>query len=374
MLTKAAKYSEEIKMLTNKTTIQREHEFALCHEHILELTNEERSLVADALAGLPPINVSSCKDDLITEVELRSRHLPDRLARQLIHFRKHSNDNGFLLFRNLPIDDNLPLTPDDGGISREKTSYMSEYVLLAIMLHLGEPIAYADEKDGTLIQNICPLRGMEEAQENCGCTFLEFHTEDAFHPHKPDFIGLLCLKPDHDHIAATAAASIRRAISLVPSKAQEILRQPLYRIRLSSSFKSGNGKTVFSDYSPVLSGDMLEPELSVDFYGMEASTPSGQLALKILEEALLKVAVEHRLLAGDLMIIDNRVAAHARTAFQPRHDGEDRWLQRLFVVHDFRRSRASRPHDSHVCVSLPIEFSNRDLDKSNNQLTIQRER
>jgi len=350
-------------MITEKYAIHRAQEFALGHDYVIELTNEDRLLMEAAFDELPSINVSSWGDDLITEVELRSRYIPEYLARRLIHFRKSSNDYGMLLIRNLPIDHTLPPTPDDGGISREKTSYMSEYVLLATMLHLGEPIAYADEKNGALIQNICPVAGKEEAQENCGSAYLEFHTEDAFHPHKPDFIGLLCLKPDHDHIAATAAASIRQALTLVPSKMQDILRQPLYRIRLSSSFTSDTNQALFSEWLPVLSGDALEPELSVDFYGMEATTLAGQLALKELEGALLKVAVEHRLVTGDLMIVDNRVAAHARTAFRPKYDGQDRWLQRLFVVHDFRRSSASRPRNSHICTPLPIEFYHRGLGK-----------
>lgn len=348
-------------MITEKYAIRMEQEFTLCHDYTLDLTNEERLLIEAAFDGLPPINVHSCGEELITEIELRSRLFPDRLARQLIHFRKRSNDNGMLLIRNLPIDHTLPPTPNDGGLSREKVSSLSEYILLATMLYLGEPIAYADEKNGALIQNICPVSGKEEAQENCGSTYLEFHTEDAFHPHKPDFLGLLCLKPDHDHVAATAAASIRRALALVPSKVQTLLRQPLYRIRLSSSFTSDINQKIFSECMPVLSGDLLEPDLSVDFYGMEAITPSGQLALKILEEALLEVTVEHRLMTGDLMIVDNRVAAHARTAFKPRYDGQDRWLQRLFVVHDFRRSKASRRRDSHICAALPIEFAHRDL-------------
>ncbi|BCL84576.1 L-asparagine oxygenase [Ktedonobacteria bacterium brp13] len=350
-------------MLTDTRTILSASEYDPHPDHVLELTDEERSLVEVALEGLPSIDVCVPDENLLTEVELRSRHLPDRLVRQLIDFRKKSNEYGMLLIRNLPIDQCLSPTPDDGGVAREKTSYLSEYVLLAQMFHLGEPIGYADEKGGALIQNICPVRGKEEAQENCGSTYLEFHTEDAFHPHKPDFVGLLCLKPDHDHSAITAAASIRRALSLIPSKAQDILRQPLYRIRLSSSFLPDSMQAAYSDNMPVLTGDVLEPEMSVDFYGMEAQTLSGQLALKMLEDALLQVAAEYRLMQGDLMIVDNRVAAHARTAFQPRHDGQDRWLQRLFVVHDFRSSRASRPRNSHICTPLPIEFSHRDLDK-----------
>jgi L-asparagine oxygenase len=120
---------------------------------------------------------------------------------------------------------------------------------------------------------------------------------------------------------------------------------------------------VLSQPLPVLAGDILEPELSVDFYGMEAMTHPARLALKTLEAALLKVTVESRLERGDLLIIDNRTAAHARTSFQPRYDGQDRWLQRLFAVHDFRRSRASRPGGSHICTPLPIEFFHTDLGK-----------
>ncbi|HEY7420118.1 MAG TPA: TauD/TfdA family dioxygenase [Ktedonobacteraceae bacterium] len=345
-------------MLLSKTMTYVEHDCDVNHNHILQLTEEEHSRLRTAFEDLPSINVHAWEDELITEVELRSKYIPDHLAKLLIQFRKHSNDEGMLLIRNLPIDHYLPPTPDGGGVSLEKTSYISEYTLLAIMLHLGEPIAYEDEKNGMLIQNICPVRGKEEAQENTGSTYLEFHTEDAFHPYRPDFIGLLCLKPDHERIAATAAASIRRALSMLPGKTQELLRQPLYRIRLSSSFTSD---TVFSQQLPVLWGDVLEPNISVDFYGMEALTFPAQLALKTLEEALLKVTISHRLVTGDLMIVDNRVAAHARTAFPPRYDGQDRWIQRLFVVHDFRRSRASRPRGSHICIPLSIEFSSMDL-------------
>jgi len=345
-------------MLLSKPKTSVEHDCNVNREHILQLTEEEHSRLRMVLEDLPSINVHAWEDELITEAELRSKHIPDHLAKLLIQFRKHSNDDGMLLIRNLPIDHHLPPTPDGGGVSLEKTSYISEYTLLAIMLYLGEPIAYEDEKNGMLIQNICPVRGKEEAQENTGSTYLEFHTEDAFHPYRPDFIGLLCLRPDHDRIAATAAASIRRALSMLPGKTQELLRQPLYRIRLSSSFTSD---TVFSQQLPVLGGDVLEPNLSVDFYGMEALTASAQLALKSLEKALLKVAIAHKLVTGDLMIVDNRVAAHARTAFPPRYDGQDRWLQRLFVVHDFRRSRASRPRGSHICIPLSIEFSSMDL-------------
>jgi L-asparagine oxygenase len=46
--------------------------------------------------------------------------------------------------------------------------------------------------------------------------------------------------------------------------------------------------------------------------------------------------------------VDNRVTVHGRTAFQPRYDGRDRWLQRTFALADLRRSRGYRPNDGYV--------------------------
>ena len=45
---------------------------------------------------------------------------------------------------------------------------------------------------------------------------------------------------------------------------------------------------------------------------------------------------------GDLLAVDNHRAVHGRTAFTPRFDGTDRWLQRAFVVDDLSPSRDER--------------------------------
>ena len=45
---------------------------------------------------------------------------------------------------------------------------------------------------------------------------------------------------------------------------------------------------------------------------------------------------------GDLLIVDNNLAVHGRTPFEPRFDGTDRWLQRTFVVTDLAPSAHER--------------------------------
>jgi L-asparagine oxygenase len=70
-----------------------------------------------------------------------------------------------------------------------------------------------------------------------------------------------------------------------------------------------------------------------------------------LGEALTEVRRTLILEPGDLAFVDNRLALHGRTGFTPRYDGRDRWLQRIFVHRDFRRSWELRPGDGHVLAS-----------------------
>jgi len=322
----------------------------------VHLEDQEQHLVRQIAQELPTIDVGSLDDDaLLTTIALASKRIPERLARTLIMFRKNSNDYGTLLFRNLPIDEMLPSTPADGRICRCKTTSISESSLALLMMWLGEPIGYLDEKEGALIQNVCPVQGQENRQENTGSVYLEFHTEDGFHPFKPDFVGLLCLKSDHHHVARTGTASIRKILAHLDEETIAWLRKPLYHIRLASSFTKDLTTVKYSSVLPILSGNDGEPELCMDGHAMEATIPEAQHAMDTLEAALKAALFEVVLLPGDLLIVDNRVAAHTRTAFQPQYDGNDRWLQRMFVVQDFRRSHISRPAGSHVCLPLMVE-------------------
>jgi L-asparagine oxygenase len=327
------------------------------NEPILVLTDLEHRAVKELIESLPVLShPDEITDELLNQVELCQKSMPSRLAHALISFKRTPHRTGNLIIRNLPTDPVLPPTPSDAKPSRTKTSSFSEYSLLLSMLFLGEPISFLDEKDGVLIQNICPVKGQEKKQENVGSCYLEFHTEDGFHPYKPDYLGLICLRPDHDGIAKTTAASVRNVVQWLPVRAMELLRQPLFRLRLSTSFGS-NGEPVYSKPGSILSGHWLEPDLCIDYFLMEALTPEARWAFELLKELLLKVVVEHALRPGDLMIVDNRMAAHGRTSFTPCYDGADRWLQRMFVLQDFRRTAASRGTGGHKCAPLSVEWA-----------------
>jgi len=301
------------------------------------LSEAEQTELRQVLATVPMFDVFNPDPNIFHWAFQAALQLPKRVLSALMEFRLRGNDWGTLLIKGLPIDSPLPLTPKDGRPSPEKTTRISEGVLLSVMSVIGQPISYQDEKEGALIQDVIPVQGKEEAQENTGSSFLEFHTEDGFHPLRPDFVALLGLRPDHERVARTATASIRQVLHKLPAHAIELLRQPLYKIRASSSFG-----IIWSRALPVLSGHLLDPDMVIDFYLMEALTAEAEWALGLLKRYLLQAAISVVLDAGDLILIDNLLAAHARTGFVARYDGYDRWLQRAFAVRDGRRLQAYR--------------------------------
>jgi L-asparagine oxygenase len=67
-------------------------------------------------------------------------------------------------------------------------------------------------------------------------------------------------------------------------------------------------------------------------HNTSALTDEGGQALKSLAVALEAVCRDIVLSPGEMVIVENHVAAHGRTAFQPRYDGADRWLRRCYSL------------------------------------------
>jgi L-asparagine oxygenase len=289
---------------------------------------------------------------VLTATELAGHALPADLVRELISFRRTGNPLGTLVIRNLPIEADLPPTPADGYVPDWQALPVATVVQLAVCSHLGDVIGYADEKRGHLIQEVVPISGARDRQENSGTVLLELHTEDGFHPFKPDVLTLLCLRPDHERRGRTLTGAVARILPRLSAGCVDALRRPLYRIRHSSSF-AGTGSAGHSPPVAVLTGPPEDPDVTADFHAMEPLTPGARRALAELRTVLRGALVGTVLEPGTMLVVDNRVAVHGRTGFTARHDGTDRWLRRCFTVADLRRSRAGRPGGSRVCAPLP---------------------
>ncbi len=253
--------------------------------------------------------------------------LPEHVRQAVGDFRRESHASGALLLRGLPIG-SVPATPALPTDTTSKDAF-SERTLLAIATLLGEPIGYQPELGGRLIQNLVPTRANQDRQTSTSSSVpLLFHTETAFHPYRPAYLALLCLRGDL--AAQTTLSSIREVWPMLSKATQEALFEPRFRTAIDESFLNGRDN-VLGDALPVLT-NRSDPTMVFDEDLMVGIDAGASAALAELGAATSACHARVNLQAGDLLIIDNARAVHGRSPYAPRFDGTDRWLQRTFVI------------------------------------------
>jgi alpha-ketoglutarate-dependent taurine dioxygenase len=71
-----------------------------------------------------------------------------------------------------------------------------------------------------------------------------------------------------------------------------------------------------------------------------------QAALNALVRAVDNCLMEVVLKPGDCLFVDNYKAVHGRKSFKAKYDGTDRWLKRVNITRDLRKSRNARAHSA----------------------------
>lgn len=245
---------------------------------------------------------------------------------------------GVHLHRGLPVGQ-VPATPAHPTDPVGKDG-ASEATLLGFAHALGEPVGYLPEHGGDIVQNLVPTRAEAQRQTSTSSAVqLDFHTETAFHPHKPHFLLLLCLRGDP--AASTLVCSLPEVLPELADRTREVLGQRRFRIGVDESFTGGR-PVVLPDLVAVITGPPDDPEFTFDANLMEGADPEAQAALDAVRSV---VARRHRsvvLETGDLLVVDNHLAVHGRSPFAARFDGTDRWLQRSFVVDSLAPSAHQR--------------------------------
>jgi hypothetical protein len=259
-----------------------------------------------------------------------ARRLPPAVHDALVDFADEAPPSAALLLRGVPIGE-VPATPPAPTAPNTK-DHVSEFVLLAVARRLGQPVGYLPELGGRIVQNILPVAATSDRQVSTSSKVeLMFHTEAAFHPHRPRYLLLLCLRGDP--AAATTLTSILAIQDQLSDDVRHTLFEPRFRTAVDESYLAG-GSNRLGPPRPVLSGRWERPTLVFDADLMVATDPVAQHALDTLREAVVANQTAVVLEPGDLLVVDNHLAVHGRRPFTPRFDGTDRWVQRAFVVSD----------------------------------------
>lgn len=302
---------------------------------MLAIPTDCRARLLAALGAVPPPSTDFDGHCRVSSDAVVS-NLPPALTAAIRDFGSSRRAPGALVVTGLPVDAVLPATPTDGARSPDKGSFASEGCLTGVARLLGEPFGYASEKDGAVIHDVYPVRQRERAQSNESSTAeLNLHVENAYFDRRPDYLALCCLRQDHDRRARTLVVDVRSVLSEMDAADVAELQRPVFVVPSPSSHHRAMGGERWSRPRPVVE---LDPEsdaatLICHFPGMEALEPRARQALDRFQRMLHRPDVMRSIALepGSLLLINNRKVAHGRTCFEPRYDGTDRWLQRVYI-------------------------------------------
>ncbi len=331
------------------------------------LTAAEADLVARKVSDTVAAHRTRTPDEserFFRAAALDAQELPRRLREFLLTLRT-AEPAAACVVSGFRVDDReIGPTPVDWARQPDRRSTLAaETWLVTCGSLLGDVFGWATQQDGTIVHDIMPVRGYERTQLGTGSEdLLWWHTEEAFHPYRCDYLGLLCLR-NPDRVPTTFAS-----VAGIPleSWVRDLLFEPRFAIRPDDSHldttrpavpRTGKEGRLLAaarqrvermneapERVAVLHGDPDDPYLSIDPFYMDVcgqDRPAREALAAIsraLDERLTEVVLE----PGDILLLDNYRAVHGRKPFRARYDGTDRWLKRVNITRDLRKSRAQR--------------------------------
>jgi len=327
-----------------------------------KLTADDGTSVRQLAASLAERYQSAESPDFLADVTVHAHALPFPLRRFLNAFRLSADESAVALISGYPLEDgNIGPTPSQRGDTPSLSPTLADDIYLMLCGALvGDVFGWATQQDGFLIHDILPVKECEYDQVGASSQgTLHWHTEDAFHPYRADHVGLFCLR--NPLRTATTWGSLD--LSLLSSVEIEILFQARYTIladdshkrehedwrgpaqgALDEAYRAREATDRKSEKVPLLRGHREDPDLCVDPVYMEPpiDDPEAARALAALTSAIQHNIQELVLSPGDLFIINNTKAVHGRQPFTAGYDGTDRWLKRINLMSDLRKSRDAR--------------------------------
>jgi Taurine catabolism dioxygenase TauD, TfdA family len=305
--------------------------------HRLDLTNEEAGMIRTLVEKVASRHGSVEEADFLENATTYAQELPRRLRAFLNTFRL-TEPSGVCLVSGYPVDDaKIGRTPPHWRQQPDSASTREEEIFLNLCgALLGDAIAWFHQRGGLICQDLVPIEGHESEMIGSGSELeLVWHTEDARYSYRGDYIGLMCLRnPD----AVPTTFALIDEVQLDPNQV-EVLFEPHFVFRPDPSHPSDNEV----EQAPVLFGDPRSPYIRFDPYCMDRpKTEEARSAMDYLIQAIDENLTGVALLPGECLFIDNYKTVHGRSSFKARFDGTDRWLKRINIARDLRKSRAVR--------------------------------
>jgi L-asparagine oxygenase len=262
--------------------------------------------------------------------------LPKQIIESLHQFKQGLTPTGAILITNLPLDPNIPPTPTNGRMVKQKSNFVSEAILLGIGRFMGYFFGYNNHHGGEFIHCVAPKLGSEQSISafGSGCLF-DFHVEATYCTPNPDFLGLLCLRESSGQKVITTISDNQNAIDKLPDNFVKILGEENYELQQSE---------IYTDHQQAkrkkisIIKDDNKKKFCFNFNTIRALNNSAAEALANFKQQLIADRIEIILEKGDLLLIDNNRCCHSRTEFKAFYDGNDRWIMRGYISSNLEKS------------------------------------
>jgi L-asparagine oxygenase len=302
------------------------------------LNQDEVHAIRKNIGQLQAEKVFPSLASLFTDAHAYVDAIPRRVRIQLNDFKEKERRSAIIIKAN-PFSGNecgptpaaIPPTEND----REPAPDEILHVLYGAAL--GRAFTWETIQSGNLINYVIPIGGHEYRPISSGsANVFDLHTEDAFHAHAGEYLGLFCIR--NVEKAVTILASIR-GVEL-PNCDLDVLFEPRFRVEPNIAHSTVGATSL----RPLLFGSRDAPYVRANF-NFEHAPPNDGAAFAAVES--LRRALEanstHVVLAeGDAMYIDNLTVAHGRLPYAPAIQGSGRWLKRIYMSASFRMSRRLR--------------------------------
>ncbi len=321
--------------------------------------NEDENISINKLVDELLKKYSSIEDEhFLLQAGLLGQELPQGLRAFLHNFKQYEDVDPTCMITGYKMDDiRIGRAPKHWKQKAQHTSTINEEIYFVLCASLiGHPIAWSTQQGGHIIHEIFPIKEHERDQLGfSSMENLEWHTEDAFHPLRGDYIALMGIR-NPTNTPTMIASNVEIDLS---SDEYKPLFKPVFKIRPDNSHLQENSENNSLNLTkaqkamhqlnlqpneiPVLFGDPQNPYWRLDPYFMEIPEDEEarnalNLLIKTINENIKEVVIH----PGEIFFCDNFRVVHGRPPFSAKYDGWDRWLKRLNIVSDLRKSRAER--------------------------------
>ena len=276
-----------------------------------------------------------------------NRGLSDGNKQKIRNFFAQPYQCPLMLVRGLPLPNFLPPTPTTNGWTEDSELAFNLSLQFGLYSCFGiTPVAYAGENNNRPIRHVVPSQiSLNEISSQGSLHAFKMHVDNPHLPLDveavgdlsgcPQFLALKCLRADTS--VPTNVVLLDDVLAGLPEFVVKGLEKPIYSVIRPDSF--GPLRTIVSPLPLVARTECGRYLSRYDRQFSRPNTEEAEFCIRVFESVLERSELVKRfiLTPGDVLVFHNQRVLHARDAFEPRFNGMDRWLIRLYGLCDRNR-------------------------------------